>query len=278
MTKNKKFKRLVRERKERTGESYQAALQALQRSSPEERQPSAKSKWRRRTVEDLNRVAASFGGEQTVKWTAVPKIVEVLNRIGEGAPHNHMFFPVSGGLDLVGARASNEPGCIELLAGSMVRIVRPLSLMLERFPEDRTGDWTYFRLELAPLVPVSAPQDQTSWREEIAEVGPGQYEDRSVLEEEECPPFARPVIRLLGGALVIFAKGSIYNQASGPYLGLHSLGPKGNPRGEVTSTEFREMIGLVAREGVSAWQFSIVMDGLLERQKALSRRHLFSHA
>lgn len=274
MTTNKKFKRLVRERMERTGESYLAARQALAGSAVGrgvEARRTDKQEWRRRTVEDLNQVAAKVSRRPSAEWTQPSEIVEVLRAIAKGAPDNHMFFPETGGLDLAGACASHEDGCVELLCGSRPRIVRPARLRLERFPEDRTGDWTYFRLDLAPLSPVCRTQDKPALREELAEVAPAQYDDCSVLERDDCPSAARAVFRLFSGSLVIFAKGSRYNQATGTYLGLHSVGPWGASQAGVSADEFRQLIRRAAMEDLTAAEFSYVTDRVLEHQKKRSR-------
>ena len=119
-----------------------------------------------------------------------------------------MFFPLSGGLDLRGARRSHEDGCIELETdASTVVIAKPASLQLERFDDDLTGDWTDLRLNLTPLAPTEFHQHRSRVdSEEVAELEPGVYDKRSRLADNDCPADVRAITRLLRGALVLFAR------------------------------------------------------------------------
>ena len=157
-----------------------------------------------------------------------------------------MFFPLSGGLDLRGAKRSHEEGCIELETdGNTVAVMKPASLQLERFDNDPTGDWTYLRLNIAELPPTEFHQprhDNLDFEEELTELEPGVYAERSYIEEPDCPADARIITRLFRGALVVFAKGSLYNQDSSTYDGRHSLGLIKQHGREGTPELFRAII------------------------------------
>lgn len=220
--------------------------------------PSAKMQWRRQTVADFNRVADRHATKPRAVWTDLDTIIEILSDVATDAPHNHMFFPLSGGLDLCGVTRSNEAGCIELETdGQTVAVVKPANLQLERFGDDRTGDWTYLRLNLASLAPTEFHQPQEdSYSEEVVELEPGVYDERSVVEGSDCPSDARVVTRLFRGALILFAKGSLYNQVPGTYDGRHSLGLIEEHGCETTPELFRAIIettleGLAAPQGAS---------------------------
>ncbi|MCR9165568.1 MAG: hypothetical protein NXI35_33150 [bacterium] len=206
--------------------------------------PSAKLQWRRKTVVDFNRVADQNSTKPRAAWSDLDTIVAILDEVATEAPNNHMFFPLSGGLDLRGARRSHEDGCIELETdGSTVVIAKPASLQLERFDNDITGDWTYLRLNLDPLAPTEFHRHRSRFdSEEVAELEPGVYDKRSRLEDDDCPADARAITRLLRGALVLFAKGSLYNQIPETYDGRHSLGLIKKLGQETTPAMFRAII------------------------------------
>lgn len=256
MTSNKKQKKQIRARMDRTGESYSTARQALLAQSqaptpraeahPRGTEEQDEDNWYRQTIADLNAVAAKHSTEQRAEWVNLDTIVKILNDIGTNAPHNHMFFPVSGGLDLRGSVLSHEAGCIELRTDGHPSIVRPRSLQLERFKNDADGEWTYFRLNLGPLSPVNG--DPARHREELTELAPGTYDKRSLLDDPDAPAGARGVSRWFKGAFVIFAKGSTYNLSSSTYDGRHSLGRKYK---ETTADAFRTYIERVI-EGLAA--------------------------
>lgn len=196
-------------------------------------------------------------------WTNLEQIVAVLDRLGKSESLNHTFFPGGGGNDLDSARLSDEPGCVEM---SLMRahILKPLKLMFESFDND--PDWNYFRLEAAPLDPcpefsppveeeerseeerdeeeTDIPQSSAvteTYDEEGVEIAPGKYApldcwNYGEFEGEELPETARPIVRWLRGAFVIFSKTSFYNFAPGKldaYDGRHNT---------MTAEEFREHI------------------------------------
>lgn len=229
------IKRIITSRLRRSRSSTTGRILCCRRSGPghggAKVSSPAKQQWRRKTVVDFNQVVGHHATTRRAVWTDVDTIVDVLSDVAAHAPDNHMFFPLSGGLDLRGARRSHEDGCIELETdGSTITVVKPASLQLERFDNDSTGDWTYLRLNVAELTPTEFHQprhderDYPDFEEEVTEFEPGVYAERSFIEDPNCPADARIVTRIFRGALVLFAKGSLYNHDPSTYDGRHSLG------------------------------------------------------
>ena len=162
-------------------------------------------KWR----ECLHRVSGGAPGHSPT-WTDLSQIIEVLQTVG-GSTANHMYFPRIGGLDVTGAGPSPEPGCMEVYCGperSHPEIVRPRSLTLNFV--SGMPSLSYFRIETEALEP-SGVYESVEAREELVEVAPGEYRERSVWEDDDHEPGWRLVTRHLRGAFVIFSKGSPYN-------------------------------------------------------------------
>lgn len=98
--------------------------------------------------------------------------------------------------------------------------------MFEYFPE---GDfeWAYFRIVTDDL-PSSGVYENLSYNdEELTELSPCNYVERSVWEANEfegqpLPDSARVITRILKGGLVIFNKASLYNANASTYDGRHS--------------------------------------------------------
>lgn len=152
---------------------------------------------------------------ETQKWTHDAEICEVLNMVAEYKNTNYMFRPRGGGMELLGADIAGERGCIELIHGNTT-IVKPSSLTFHAVGED--PQWYYFRLETRQLKPSGVYEKLNSNYEEITELYPGEYRDRSLWEygyigDEPLPETARLVIRELKGSFVIFGKYSPYNFA-----------------------------------------------------------------
>lgn len=188
------------------------------------------------------------------------EIVKVLDSIGKSEAYNHTFMPSGGGLDLSGARHSNENELIELAFGDSYKIISPTSLTF--YAVGNNPEWWYFRLNAGKFNPTKiydhyfegeedtrqelfswsdsfSTDKQVAWSmqyvgEEVLEVNPGVYEDRGYWEsnnlgyDEEgkeipLPRDARIVTRKFnGGAFVIFPKFSAYNQVSSTYDGRHN--------------------------------------------------------
>lgn len=149
------------------------------------------------------------------RWTTNTDICEVLNIISQYENTSHMFIPRGGGMDLLGADFAGENGCIELLHGNTT-IVKPSSLTFHAVGDD--PQWYYFSFETLQLKPSGIYEKLDSNYEELTEISPGEYEDRSVWEFgyggiEPLPETARLVIRELKGSFVIFGKYSAYNLA-----------------------------------------------------------------
>lgn len=182
-------------------------------------------------------------------WTELDSIVKVLNKIS--APNlNHMFFPTGGGIDLRGAKYSNEEGCIELDFGSIPRIIKPRVLYFESFVPYYNS--SYFRLETYALSPSGIYEEYLNPREELIELEPLEYLDSSSWDDgefynkhtgeyEPLPGNARRVIRIFRGSFAIFAKGSLYNRISETYDGRHDKMP---------ASEFRAYINLLIKEAL----------------------------
>jgi serine/threonine-protein kinase len=156
-------------------------------------------------------------------------IIDILNQIGHTRDSNYLFFPTHGGLELLGAKPSAEPSCIELTAGSSARILKPHQLIFNDFgPTNR--EWSHFRLTTHPLAPsnIYPPSYYKDYREEfLTETSPAQYEDWTTWQCEEFNSHSsriRPVHRILSGDFILFAKGSLANLAHiADYAQEHSL-------------------------------------------------------
>lgn len=179
---------------------------------------------------------------ERAEWRGLSDMITVLNLLGQHAELNHTFHPDGGGLDLQGAAASAEDGCLELRFHPRIAVViRPLSFHFESFPG--FDDWAYFRLETAELAPSGVYRNLQGTYEELLELSPGRYLSRDLwergfLEDPETgtelpfPQSARVVSRQFRGAFVVFAKASVYNEID-PYQGHHA---------KVSSDTFRRQI------------------------------------
>lgn len=185
-----------------------------------------------------------FSGEIPRNWTWVGlhDMLTILNKIGSVPNLNHTFSPTGGGLDLTAARLSKEPECIELDFDGIVSILKPRKLTFDSFGDD--WEWAYFRIECSSLKPSGIYEATTRKSEELTEINPAQYKERSVWDdgffgrdengdEIPLPRHARAVTRHFSGAFVIFAKGSIYNANPGTYDARHN---------KMTEDEFRKHI------------------------------------
>lgn len=164
------------------------------------------------------------------QWEKPAEIMAVLNHIGSVAGVNHLFFPDGGGQDLLGAAVAGERGLLDLDCNGVSYYVKPESLSFESFGDRDDYQWSYFRLALAPLQGTGTYpnfEEQVAGSEELLELTPGEYVDRSSWDENEhdgepLPKRARLVVRLLRGSLVIFQKTSLYNHLPETYLAPHN--------------------------------------------------------
>ena len=193
-----------------------------------------------------------FGGEipSSMSWSGPVELVNVLKQVGADADCAYLFYPDHGTRPLTGAVLSpTESGCIELRSGGTPTIVKGRKLSFESVGPDI--QWAYFRLESEPLAPTGVYEEFQGAVEEVAELDPGTYAPRSAWDEgrhegNPLPSTTRIVERdTRGGAYVIFAKGSIYNQVSETWDGRHS---------RMTSEQFREYIRRSADRSANAQQ------------------------
>ena len=166
---------------------------------------------------------------ESARWTSLEDIIRVISAVAK--PNlNHTLFPTGGGLDLTGIRASDEPGCVELMVDKVAYIVRPVALTFH-FVRDYPAE-SYFRLETEGLAPSGVYPGLTGDYEEVVRLGPNQYHDRSAWDEQNLgesdegiiplPKGSRLVLRYFRGAFLIVAKGSLYNSISATYDGRHN--------------------------------------------------------
>ena len=207
---------------------------------------------------------------EKVIWTDVTKIIEVLDYIGKHQAPNHTFMPSGGGLDLVGAHISHESGLVELNFDGSPKLVKPESLTFYAIGDN--PEWWYFRLETSKFSPTKvydyykdaedseliawSQEKQIEWSmqfsgEELLEVSPGNYMDRSYWEaynlgEDEngytipLPPEARVITRKFnGGAFVIFSKFSLYNSVPSTYDARHN---------RMNDKEFRQYVEAIVEK------------------------------
>ncbi len=172
------------------------------------------------------------------EWRDIDSIIKILNDIGSMSGLNHMFLPTGGGQDVESAKYANEEGCICLVAGGCNYIFKPYRLELENYGK-RDYRWSYFRLQLEPIEPISNAIYEDC-RESLIEDFPGHYIESNLAsygrydDGTEFPKGHRQVDRFLNGSFVIFSKQSVYNHISGTYDARHN---------KMSSLEFRHYIG-----------------------------------
>lgn len=170
------------------------------------------------------------------EWRDIDSIIKVLNYVGGMPGLNHMFIPTKGGQDVDFAEHAAEEGCIYLVAGGHY-VLKPRKLELENFGQDDYR-WSYFRLELQTLEPVTEFLYEDC-RETLIEDYPGHYVVSKLMnygrydDGERFPEDYKWVDRFTKGAFVIFSKQSIYNYISGTYDARHN---------KMGSAEFRNYI------------------------------------
>ncbi|QXP74676.1 protein kinase [Tenacibaculum sp. AHE15PA] len=181
------------------------------------------------------------------EWTDVQTITNILNILGGIKALNHMFFDNGGGLDMEGAKLSNELGLIELDCG-IPYLLKPKRLMFNSFNSD--FEWNYFYLELEKIEPIYS---EYSGSEQIVELEPLEYKEYDYIENyyekyddgyNHRPEKHRSIIRLTEGNLVIFRKTSSYNLTPSTYDGRH---------GEMGAEEFRKYIKKLVDIGYRAY-------------------------
>lgn len=171
----------------------------------------------------------------TAKWSNIDDIIMVLNLLGKMPNLNHMFIPSGGGQDFEYAERAEEEDCICIKSLGNV-ILKPKSLYAENIEKDYI--WSYFRLELEELPPVSEQHNIQTY-ETLTEDVPGHYVswicgNYGYYEDDKpLPKGYRTVQRYIKGSFVIFSKSSVYNDISGTYDARHS---------KMTTEQFRDYI------------------------------------
>jgi serine/threonine protein kinase len=178
---------------------------------------------------------------ERVIWNNREDILKVLKVLCSTENLHHVFFPISGGLDLIDVRLSVEKECLEL-DFVVIEIIKPKRLIFESFGSN--PEWNYFRLELDELEPTKFSETTenvylriTENYEDITELAPGIYYPYSVLSQDRkdflVTRYGRRVRRRFRGNYVIFGKRSTYNLTSSTYDGRHD---------KLTTDEFRNII------------------------------------
>ena len=175
------------------------------------------------------------------EWTNHLEIIKVLKKLGSFDNSNHLFYPNGGGLDLHGAKKSNEENCIEIRT-SFNEIVSPKLLTFNSF---KNINWSYFRIELNPIEQTKIYDYDTEFSEELCEIDTLNYISRECWDENEydekpLPKKSRLIIRRLKGTLVIFGKQSPYNGHNRTYDGRHN---------DYSEKEFRSYIETIQING-----------------------------
>jgi len=181
-------------------------------------------------------------------WEDTEEIINICNFLGRHHILHHTFLPSGGGLDLHGAGASAEPGCVELYfndSGRSANIIKPDRLIFQSF--GAPYDWAYFRLETKMLRPSGVYENHQGLSEELTEITRGNYEEKRCWNagsyglddggnELPLPTESRLITRHFSGSFVISARGSVYNALSDTYDGRHS---------SMSTEGFREYIKLL---------------------------------
>ena len=151
------------------------------------------------------------------EWNNMVEIVDVINSIGIESL-NHMLYPDSGGLDIVGWNISGfNRNLIEIsVGGTAPNICSPLKLVFDCI--DNEAEWAYFRLELNELQSSGLYTDKKIIVEELYEYN-GIFELYSEYPSNNC---FRHILRVLKGTLLIIPKSCYYNNIPETYLGTHN--------------------------------------------------------
>ena len=178
-----------------------------------------------------------LGPPSRVTWENPKQICEILNISASSSGLNHMFYPTGGGMTLLGAGLSPEPGMIELkISERMYSICKPKRLYFEIYEKD--PQWNYFRLELEQIESALGIEELLYKSEELTEYSPGKYTELNAWFENEIngvplSESSRRVERFSGGSFVIFSTTSIYNKISETYDARHN---------KLSADEFRKYI------------------------------------
>ncbi|MDQ0465228.1 serine/threonine-protein kinase [Caulobacter ginsengisoli] len=174
------------------------------------------------------------GAEQRV-WTDTSHIVEVLNLL-LAHTRSHTHLPTGGGQTYSEVCISREPSALEFqVERGLVYVARPARLILQRVAVS-PGD-SFGLLELADLAPSGVNpirrEGSLSRREEVVELDPGDYRDRSLWDqgfldydddgrEIPLPDKSRLVVRWFNGKMLFVSNGSRWNGTPSTYDGRHN--------------------------------------------------------
>lgn len=169
---------------------------------------------------------------RSAHWTDPQAMIRVLTPF-MGDNRNHTMLPGGGGMDMDSIAQSPEFGCLEFCPGNrLADTFRPADLYFEHFPESVWN--SFFLLETQTLEPCGVYAESDEKYEEVTEVSPGEYIDRSHSDtgihgydengkELPLPSTSRIISRRLRGKFLIVAKQSIWNLADETYDGCHSF-------------------------------------------------------
>jgi hypothetical protein len=142
-------------------------------------------------------------------WHETEAIRDLLQRIAAAEAHR-AYAPDGHCFTLSGIEPAGEPGCLALLAGESVHIVKPARLVFEAVNEEDLR-WAWFRLETGELPATGKdPRDADCGYERLLETAPGEYTAAQAPAAAPAHAGAHPVIRHLGGMFVFLAEDSPY--------------------------------------------------------------------
>jgi serine/threonine-protein kinase len=197
-------------------------------------------------------------------WSGQAAIRNVLDKV-LAHTRSHAHLPTGGGHDFELVRSSREAGVLEFqVERGSVFLARPKKLILERFA--RQPAESFLLLELAELQPSGAYEAEaddedsgsdSDWfnrREEVLELAPLEYVERSVWDEGHLgydddgreiplPGEARLVTRWFNGKMLFVTKGSMWNGTPATYDGRHDT---------MSAEEIRAMIERSLRPSLAA--------------------------
>jgi hypothetical protein len=175
-------------------------------------------------------------------WSGQAAIRDVLAKV-LAHTRSHAHLPTGGGHDFDLVRPSREAGVLEFqVERGSVYLAKPKKLVLEQIA--RRPAESFLLLELAELQPSGAYEveaededeatdsDWLSRREEVVELAPLEYVERSVWDEGNLgydsrgreiplPDDARLVTRWFNGKMLFVTKGSMWNGTPTTYDGRH---------------------------------------------------------
>jgi serine/threonine-protein kinase len=174
------------------------------------------------------------GDQEQVTWTGRPDILPVLKRI-LAHTRSHAHLPTGGGQDFGEVNISREPGVLEFqVERGLTYLARPARLIVQRLPQAHGQSFALLELDTLQPSGVYEPIEEgpLSRREELVEVGPREYLERSVWDqgfldydqsgyEIPLPEDARLLVRWFNGKILFVSKGSLWNGTSGTYDGRH---------------------------------------------------------